>query len=69
MITSQEKIDFLYNRINTLILNYDKLCLEIKDKNDGKPGSKEWCENARLDLDNINLSIEALNKELEALTQ
>lgn len=69
MMTNQDKIDFLYNRIVMLNLDYSKLCLEIKEKNDGSPGSKEWCENARIDLNNISLSIDALNKELDALTQ
>jgi hypothetical protein len=69
MMTNQDKIDFLYNRIVMLNLDYNKLCLEIKEKNDGSIGSKEWCENARIDLNNISLSIDALNKELEALTQ
>ncbi len=69
MMTNQEKIDFLYDRIVTLNLNYNKLCLEIKEKNDGSIGSKEWCENAQIDLNNIKQYIDALNKELEALTQ
>lgn len=69
MMTNQDKIDFLYNRIVMLNLDYSKLCLEIKEKNDGSTGSKEWCENARINLNNISLSIDALNKELDALTQ
>jgi hypothetical protein len=69
MMTNQEKIDFIYNRIDTLNSDYNKLCLEIKEKNDGEIGSKEWCELARVDLNNISLSMDALNKELDALTQ
>ena len=69
MMTNQDKIDFLYIRIDTLNSDYDKLCLEIKEKNDGNPGSKDWCDSARINLSNMSLAIDALNKELEALTQ
>lgn len=69
MMTNQDKIDFLYNRIVMLNLDYSKLCLEIKEKNDGSLGAKDWCDNARINLSNIGLAIDALNKELEALTQ
>jgi hypothetical protein len=68
MMTNQEKIEFLNLRLSELNSNYNDLSLEIKVKNDGNPSSKEWCESARIDLNNINLVMDALHKELEALT-
>ena len=68
MISNREKLDIINNRIITLNLEYDELSLIMTERNDGNDGSKEWCQNAQVDLADILLKITALYGQAELLT-
>ena len=65
---NEEKKYILNQRLMALDANYNSLYLLIREKNDGEPGSKEWCENAMIDLIDLKLQIEVLENKLDLLT-
>lgn len=67
MITNTEKIKILHDRMIMLNLMYDELDLTIREKNDGQPGSKEWCQNAKIELNDILLAFNSLSEEMERI--
>ena len=69
MMTNEEKIKIISDRMIILNSTYGLLDLNIVQKNDGNPGSKEWCQNALIELNDIKLVFEALSQELERLNQ
>lgn len=69
MITIQDKINIVNDRMISLSSRYDKLDLIIRDRNDGQPGSKEWCLAAKVDLRDILLMYDALSKEMDLLVE
>lgn len=69
MITIQDKINIVNDRMISLSSRYDELDFIIRERNDGQPGSKEWCLVAKIDLGDILLMYDALSKEMDLLVQ
>ena len=67
MILNKEKLDIINNRIITLNLEYDELSKMFTERNDGNEGSKEWCQNAQHELEDILCQILALHSHAELL--
>jgi hypothetical protein len=67
MITTKDKIDIVIQRGISLYEEYDRLNAIIVERNDGMPGSKEWCLEAQKELIDIRLKMEALAEQLEIL--
>lgn len=67
MITTKDKIEIVIQRGIYLYQEYDRLDSIIMERNDGMPGSKEWCLEAQKELIDIRLKMEALAEQLEIL--